>query len=198
MAMTPEQRQARMDALKAEREARLAEQVAARAASNPMFDPSNRPEAPAPEDGFLFYYSWIGGATSGEWKLYRAPNTQTNIEKYGARAFGGETQQSGSTAAGANALAQQPLLEKDQYGNIIGYTLNGRRIGAGSTTPPPGSTTPPPGSTTPPPGSTTPPPGSVTPPPGSTTPPPGTSTPYGFNPGRCRCCYCQSTCCTTG
>ena len=186
MAMTPEQRQARMDALKAEREARLAEQVAARAASNPMFDPSNRPEAPAPEDGFLFYYSWIGGATSGEWKLYRAPNTQTNIEKYGARAFGGETQQSGSTAAGANALAQQPLLEKDQYGNIIGYTLNGRRIGAGSTTPPPGSTTPPPGSTTPPPGSTTPPgattppPGSVTPPPGSTTPPPGTSTPTGL------------------
>jgi len=180
MAMTPEQRQARMDALKAEREARMAEQVAARAASNPMFDPSNRPEAPAPEDGFLFYYSWIGGATSGEWKLYRAPNTQTNIEKYGARAFGGETQQSGSTAAGANTLAQQPLLEKDQYGNIIGYTLNGRRIGAGSTTPPPGSTTPPPGSTTPPPGSTTPPPGSVTPPPGSTTPPPGTSTPTGL------------------
>jgi len=180
MAMTPEQRQARMDALKAEREARMAEQVAARAASNPMLDPSNRPEAPAPEDGFLFYYSWIGGATSGEWKLYRAPNTQTNIEKYGARAFGGETQQSGSTAAGANALAQQPLLEKDQYGNIIGYTLNGRRIGAGSTTPPPGSTTPPPGSTTPPPGSTTPPPGSVTPPPGSTTPPPGTSTPTGL------------------
>jgi hypothetical protein len=180
MAMTPEQRQARMDALKAEREARMAEQVAARAASNPMLDPSNRPEAPAPEDGFLFYYSWIGGATSGEWKLYRAPNTQTNIEKYGARAFGGETQQSGSTAAGANTLAQQPLLEKDQYGNIIGYTLNGRRIGAGSTTPPPGSTTPPPGSTTPPPGSTTPPPGSVTPPPGSTTPPPGTSTPTGL------------------
>jgi hypothetical protein len=180
MAMTPEQRQARMDALKAEREARMAEQVAARAASNPMLDPSNRPEAPAPEDGFLFYYSWIGGANSGEWKLYRAPNTQTNIEKYGARAFGGETQQSGSTAAGANTLAQQPLLEKDQYGNIIGYTLNGRRIGAGSTTPPPGSTTPPPGSTTPPPGSTTPPPGSVTPPPGSTTPPPGTSTPTGL------------------
>jgi hypothetical protein len=127
MALTREERLAQ---IKKEREDRMAAQLAERAAADPMKDPSTRPEAPAPENGFLFYYGWQGGATTGEWKLFRAPQTQVNIEKYGARAFGGETQQEGISSSGANALKNQPQLEKDPYGNIIGYTLNGKRIGA--------------------------------------------------------------------
>jgi len=40
MAMTPEERQKRMDELKAEREKRIADEIAQRAKSDPMFNPA--------------------------------------------------------------------------------------------------------------------------------------------------------------
>jgi hypothetical protein len=120
-------RQARMDELKAERERKAAEKVAERAASNPKFDPSNRPEGEI-NSGFIIYNSWVGGATTGEWRTYRVANTPANMEKYGSRVFPGDTQQSGASAVGANALEKQPLLVKDEYGNIIGYEKDGRQF----------------------------------------------------------------------
>jgi hypothetical protein len=45
--------------------------------------------------------------------------------KYGSRVFGGETQQQGGSAVGANTLEKQPLLVKDEYGQIIGYNKDG-------------------------------------------------------------------------
>ncbi len=39
------------------------------------------------------------------------------MEKYGSRVFPGDTQQSGASAVGANALEKQPLLVRDEYGN---------------------------------------------------------------------------------
>ena len=53
MALTPEQRQARMDELKAAREKRMQEAAKERAASNPMLDPTNRPEAPAADGQYV-------------------------------------------------------------------------------------------------------------------------------------------------
>jgi hypothetical protein len=121
-------REERLKQLKADREGQMIANAEERAASNPMFDPTNRPEAPQPEAGFMFYYSWIGGATNGEWKLYRAPITPENIEKYGSRTFGGSTQADLGSSVGANSLEKQPLLIKDEYGNIIGYRLDGKEF----------------------------------------------------------------------
>ena len=78
---TPEERAARLAEIKAEREGRMIAAAEARAASNPMFDPTNRPEAPAADKNFIYYYSWVGGAGTGEWKLYRAVNNQINQNK---------------------------------------------------------------------------------------------------------------------
>lgn len=128
-AMTTEEKIA---LVKSERETRMLEAMQERVASDPMLDPSVRPEAPAPSNNMLYYYSWIGGATSGQWELYRAPQTPENIAKYGARAFGGETQQEGISSLGANALKNQPQLVKDANGNIIGYELDGRTISTGA------------------------------------------------------------------
>ena len=127
MALTPEQRQKRMDELKAEREKKAAEKVAARAATDPKLDPTNRPEGQINQD-FIIYNSWVGGATTGEWRTYRVPNTAANMEKYGSRVFPGDTQQAGGSAVGANTLEKQPLLVKDPYGNIIGYEKDGREF----------------------------------------------------------------------
>ncbi len=119
-----EAREKRMEELKNEREQKAAEKVAERAASDPKFDPTNRPQGEI-NNGFIIYNSWVGGATSGEWKTYRVPNNAANMAKYGSRVFGGETQQEGGSAVGANALDKQPLLVKDEYGNIIGYNKDG-------------------------------------------------------------------------
>lgn len=137
LAMTPyaeltvEERQAMTQAektayIKAAREEQAALAAEERAASNPMFDFTNRPDAPASPDGtFINYYSWVGGATSGEWKLYRAADTPENVVKYGSRAIGGPTQAELGSATGANALAVQPQPIKDAYGNITGWTVPG-------------------------------------------------------------------------
>ena len=114
--------------VKAEREGRMTAAMQERAASNPMYDPSVRPEAPPAENGMLYYYGWSGGATTGQWALRRAPATSENIGMYGALAFGGPTQQQGLSSFGANALASQPQPILNQFGEVIGYELNGKRI----------------------------------------------------------------------
>lgn len=124
-------RQQRMDELQAEREAKYAADAKARAATNPTYNPTQRPAAPPADANYIYYYSWIGGATTGEWKLYRAVNTDANMGSYGARAVGGTTQSDGSRASGANALQTQPQPIKDANGRIIGYTQPG--AGGGST-----------------------------------------------------------------
>lgn len=127
-------RQQRMDELQAEREAKYAADAKARAATNPTYNPTQRPAAPPADANYIYYYSWIGGATTGEWKLYRAVNTDANMGSYGARAVGGTTQSDGSRASGANALQTQPQPIKDANGRIIGYTQpGGKTTGGGST-----------------------------------------------------------------
>ena len=98
-------RQARMDELKAEREKRMAEEAKARAASDPLKDPTNRPEAPQLDDGFIRYYSWIGGGTTGQWKLYKEPADSAKAASAEARSTGGATQAQFGSSVGANALA---------------------------------------------------------------------------------------------
>ena len=97
-------RQARMDQLKADREAKAAATAEARAKSNPLFDPTNRPEAPQDEPGFVKYYSWIGGGTTGQWKLYKEPADSPKAASAQARSTGGATQAQFGSSAGANTV----------------------------------------------------------------------------------------------
>jgi hypothetical protein len=122
-AMTQAEKTAYLKAARDEQDALDAE---ARAASNPMFDFTNRPTAPADPDGkFINYYSWIGDTNSGSWKLYRAPNTPENLGKYGSRSIGGTTQAEPGNPVGANALTVQPQPLKDANGNIISWFVPG-------------------------------------------------------------------------
>ena len=138
--------------LKAARDEQDALNAEARAASNPMFDFTNRPDAPPPSsipgENFIYYYSWQGDTNNGQWKLYRAANTQLNLENYGSRAIGGPTQANPGDPQGANALAVQPQPITDAYGKITGWSVDGDET---TVTPPPGN--PPPGN--PPPAVTT-------------------------------------------
>lgn len=129
--LTPDDRAAmnydeKLDAIQLSREATLAAQADERAKSNPMFDFRNRPEAPTSQPGergsdYIYYYSWVGGVNTGEWKLYRAPKTEENMQKYGGRNIGGPTQATATSVSGANALKVQPQPMKDKDGNIVGY-----------------------------------------------------------------------------
>lgn len=105
MALTPEERQKRLDELKAERAKKAEETAKARAASNPLFDPTTRPEAPQLDDGFVRYYSWIGGGTTGQWKLYKTPVDSPQAASAEARSQGGTTGAKFGSSAGANTLA---------------------------------------------------------------------------------------------
>lgn len=110
--------------LKAAREEKMALDAEERAASDPMKNFQQRPSAPSDATGdFINYYSWVGGVNSGEWRLYRAPNTPENVAKYGSRSIGGETQADPSSAVGANALINQPQPIKDAYGTITGWSI---------------------------------------------------------------------------
>ncbi len=126
------------DYLQAAREAQMAADAAARAATDPMKDPSKRPTAPPPSaiagENYIYYYSWIGGGTTGNWELYRAPNTVENQMVYGSRAVGGETQATLGTSSGANALKVQPQPIKDKDGNITGWTTSGTTATTTTTT----------------------------------------------------------------
>jgi hypothetical protein len=93
--------------LKAAREEQAAIAAEERAASNPMLDFTNRPEAPT-KPGMIQYYSWIGDTNTGSWKLYSAPDTTANQAKYGARSTGGETQATPDSPVGANSLVNPP------------------------------------------------------------------------------------------
>lgn len=102
--ITTEQRMAQ---LKAEREGRVIAAAQARADSNPMLDPTNRPDAPPADDEYVYYYGWIGSAATGQWKLYKesksAPEYKVNAAE--ERAQGGSTQANFLSAVGANTLS---------------------------------------------------------------------------------------------
>ncbi len=123
----------RADILEADRLAATAAEVAKRGATNPLYNPEVRPEGNI-DKGYIVYYSWVGGATSGEWRQYRAPITPENMEKYGSRVFGGNTQAEGASAVGATALDTQPMPVYDRFGNITGYTLGGKTFTSGGFT----------------------------------------------------------------
>lgn len=113
--LTPAQRAAmsnaeKTDYIQAAREAKMAADAAARAATDPMKNFQERPDAPPADDNYIYYYAWVGGVNTGSWKLYRAPNTQQNAS-YKARAVGGETQATANSAVGANALVNQPTVD---------------------------------------------------------------------------------------
>ena len=120
---TPYENTDRMAELKTARLEKYASDAEQRAAQDPAYDITNRPQAPAADNNYIYYYSWIGGTTTGEWVLYRAPNTAENQFKYGSRSFGGETQATYGSSLGANALKTQPQPIRDQNGNIIGWNI---------------------------------------------------------------------------
>jgi hypothetical protein len=101
-------RQKRMDELKAEREARMKAEAEARAKSNPMLDPTNRPEAPPADDKFVYFYSWIGGVNTGSWKLYKESKSapQYKVDSAINRSSAGETQATFSSSVGANTVTK--------------------------------------------------------------------------------------------
>lgn len=100
-------RQKRMDEIAAERDARMKAEAEARAKSNPMFDPTNRPAAPPADDKFVYYYGWIGGAGTGQWKLYKQAKTNESAAAVAAtRSTAGQTQATFSTAVGANTVTK--------------------------------------------------------------------------------------------
>ena len=107
-SVTATTREERMDELQRARESRMASEAMSRAQADPMANYAVRPAAPEADENFIYYYSWIGGVNTGNWKLYRAPNTPDNQAKYGSRAVGGSTQATASSAVGANALKTQP------------------------------------------------------------------------------------------
>jgi hypothetical protein len=118
-SMTQEEKVAYLEAARDQADANAA---AERAASNPMYDFSNRPDAPQAGNDYINYYSWQGDTNSGQWKLYRAPNTPENQAAYGSRSVGGPTQAQPGNPQGANALVVQPQPVKDKDGNITGWT----------------------------------------------------------------------------
>lgn len=114
--LTPAQRAAmtqdeKMDYLQAARDFKFETKAAERAAADPMTNYFIRPEAPQ-VPGMIQYYSWIGGRTTGGWRLYSAVDTPGNQQKYGSRIFGGETQGTPQDIVGANALKNQPKFNQ--------------------------------------------------------------------------------------
>lgn len=105
-AMTNDEK---MAYLQAARDASFEAEAAARGASNPMLNYFVRPAAPQ-VPGMIQYYSWIGGRTTGEWRLYGAVDNDANRALYGGRVFAGETQASAQSIVGANSLKNQPTF----------------------------------------------------------------------------------------
>lgn len=104
MAMTEEEKKARLAQLKAEREKRIEEAAKARAAADPMKDPTNRPEAPQDRPGYVRYYAWIGGASTGQWKLYETPEDSPQAVSAAQRSVGGATQATFTSAVGSQTV----------------------------------------------------------------------------------------------
>ena len=119
----------RADILEADRNAAEAAETANRAKTEGLLNPTVRPAGKIDKD-MILYYSWIGGRTDGKWQSYRATATEENLEKYGSRVFGGQTQATFESIQGVNALIKQPLpFFKDspdgKSKRFLGYQLDG-------------------------------------------------------------------------
>jgi hypothetical protein len=139
--LTPEQRAAmtqneKLDYIQAARDAKFEAEAVTRGADNPMLNYFVRPAAPQ-VPGMIQYYSWIGGRTTGEWRLYSASDTPENQEKYGGRVFAGQTQATAQSIVGANSLVTQP-----KWNPVTGkYEAPGATSSTSSTTSSTSSTT---------------------------------------------------------
>jgi len=96
------------------------------------YDITTRPQPLIPaDDNFIYFYSWIGGATTGMWRLYRADKTQENLRKYGSRVFGGKTQaRFGTSSFGANSLVTQPKPVLGPNGDVVDWQLGNQKLSA--------------------------------------------------------------------
>jgi hypothetical protein len=134
------------DYIQAAREEQKRLDLEERAASDPLLNPNVRPDAPAADANFVYYYGWSGGATTGNWKLRRAPNNPQNMATYGSRSVGGETLASDTgNVSDANGLIVQPKPIKDPQGNITGWSTDSDDtlgIGTTATTTAPTTTAP--------------------------------------------------------
>jgi hypothetical protein len=82
----PGARQARIEELKTTREAGALNRALTRAASDPKFNFTQRPEGQINEnDKTITYYGWNGGKETGQWVKRIAQLTPLNLEKYGTR-----------------------------------------------------------------------------------------------------------------
>jgi hypothetical protein len=99
----------------------LTEKTQALAESDPMRNPTVRPDAPPADEENIYYYAWIGGAYGGSWKLYKQAKTGTEaqVASAEARSRGGATQATFETAVGANTLLSSSK-------NVNGKTETGR------------------------------------------------------------------------
>jgi hypothetical protein len=82
----------------------LAARAKARAESDPMLNPTVRPEAPQDRPGYVKYYGWIGGASNGRWKLYEVAEDTPQAVSAAQRSVGGQTQATFTSAVGAQTV----------------------------------------------------------------------------------------------
>lgn len=85
--MTPEEKaarkQQRMDELQTQREAGALQRALARAASDPKYNFTQRPEGYIDEGNKVIrYYGWTGGKETGSWIAREAALTETNYNKF--------------------------------------------------------------------------------------------------------------------
>jgi hypothetical protein len=95
----------KMDYIQAAREEQDRLDAEERAASDPMKNPTERPQAAQDEEDYIKYYGWVGGASSGSWKLYKQNKLSASADQIRSateRSQGGTTQASFSSAIGAN------------------------------------------------------------------------------------------------
>ena len=96
------------DYIQAARETQMSASASTRANSDPMLNPTVRPEAPQDEPGFIKYYAWVGGAGSGSWRLYKQNELSASPDQLRSaqeRSQGGKTQATFGSAVGANTLS---------------------------------------------------------------------------------------------
>ena len=95
------------------------------AATDPLKDPNQRPDAQTKGDNnYIQYYSWVGGYDSGSWRLTRVPRTEDNLAIYGGRQVGGPTRVSETgQVSDANTLVIQPTPIRNNDGQITGWEV---------------------------------------------------------------------------